>query len=99
MNSCKGLFLRAIGVIQILALSGCYVNTAPNSTEFHMSDADAKAAQWNAMQTKAMDRQSERQDQLLKKDGLRDEAEVRSWEKNITKPSTTVIAPTRSYFP
>ena len=91
--------LVIFSTLLLLTLNGCYVNTAPNSGEFHMSDADTKAAQWNAMQTKAMDRQSERQDQLLKKDGLRDEAEVRSWERNITKPNTTLLNPSRYYIP
>ena len=77
-------------------LSGCMMNPTPNAGQFHMSDAETKAAQYNAMQTKAMDRQSIRQDQLLRKEGLRDEAEVRAWESNISRPNnTTVIVPGR----
>jgi hypothetical protein len=70
---------------------GCVVNPVPNAGQFHMSDAETKAAQYNAMQTKAMDRESIRQDQQLRKEALRDEAEVRAWESNITKPSTTNV--------
>ncbi len=80
----------------LVFVSGCMMNPTPNAGQFHMSDAETKAAQYNAMQTKAMDRASIREDQLLRKEGLRDEAEVRAWESNITRPNnTTVIVPGR----
>ena len=83
--------------VTMLLCSGCVVNPAPNAGQFHMTDAETKAAQYNAMQTKAMDRESIRQDQQLRKDALRDEAEVRAWENNIKKPSTTNIIYTPYY--
>lgn len=82
-------WVRATLVAQsVLALAGCIVNPTPNAGQFHMSDAETKAAQYNALQTQMMDREAA-------KAKLRDEAEVRAWEKNITRPQTTVIVPSR----
>lgn len=90
------MFRHALMIAMLATSVGCMMNPTPNAGQFHMSDAEAKAAQYNAMQTKAMDRQSIRQDQLLRKEGLRDEAEVRAWESNISRPNnTTVIVPGR----
>jgi hypothetical protein len=87
---------RVVLITWILFFSGCMMNPTPNAGQFHMSDAETKAAQYNAMQTKAMDRASIREDQLLRKEGLRDEAEVRAWESNITRSNnTTVVVPSR----
>jgi hypothetical protein len=85
--------LKTISVVSLI-FSGCIMNPTPNAGQFHMSDADTKASQFNAMQTKALDRASMREDQLLRKEGLRDEAEVRAWESNISRPNnSTVIVP------
>jgi hypothetical protein len=87
---------KLTALISMILGSGCMMNPTPNAGQFHMSDAETKAAQYNAMQTKAMDRASIREDQLLRKEGLRDEAEVRAWESNISRPnSTTVLVPGR----
>jgi|688.fasta_scaffold2315474_1 hypothetical protein len=87
---------KLTALISMILVSGCMMNPTPNAGQFHMSDAETKAAQYNAMQTKAMDRASIREDQLLRKEGLRDEAEVRAWESNISRPnSTTVLVPGR----
>ncbi len=89
--------MRRVAIVGCILLnSGCMMNPTPNAGQFHMSDAETKAAQYNAMQTKAMDRASIREDQLLRKEGLRDEAEVRAWESNITRSNnTTVVVPSR----
>jgi hypothetical protein len=79
---------NTLSFVVFTCLTGCIVNPTP--------DAETKAAQFNAMQTKAIDRQSIREDQLLRKEGLRDEAEVRAWESNISRPNnTTVVVPGR----
>jgi hypothetical protein len=87
---------NTLSFVVFTCLTGCIVNPTPNAGQFHMTDAETKAAQFNAMQTKAIDRQSIREDQLLRKEGLRDEAEVRAWESNISRPNnTTVLVPGR----
>lgn len=78
------------GIVAILALSlvGCIVNPTPNAGAFAMTEAQTKAAQFNALQTQNIDREAHR-------GKLRDEAEARAWERNISVPYTTVVVPSR----
>lgn len=63
-----------------LALSACIsLNPTPNNQGYGLTDVEAKAARMNAMETEMMDRES-------RKAQMRDEAEVRAWEKNISRP-------------
>lgn len=67
----KTMVRSSLFLLGSLFITGCMMNPTPNAGQFHMSDAETKAAQFNAMQTKAMDRASIREDQLLRKEGLR----------------------------
>jgi hypothetical protein len=72
------------------------INPSPSAKDFSLSADEAKTAQYNAMQTKMMDRESRRLDREEHKDALRDEAEVRAWEQNISTPhKAVVVAPYR----
>jgi hypothetical protein len=71
----------------IFSVAGCVVNPTPNAGYYSMSDAQTKAAQFNALQTQNIDREAHR-------GMLRDEAEVRAWESNISKPNS-VLLPSR----
>lgn len=78
------------GIVAILALSlvGCIVNPTPNAGAFSMTEAQTKAAQYNALQTQNTDREAHR-------GKLRDDAEVRAWERNISSPNTAIVIPSR----
>ncbi|MEQ1638347.1 MAG: hypothetical protein ABL903_16830 [Methylococcales bacterium] len=79
-----------LGVIAFFALStaGCIQNPTPNAGSFSMTDAQTKAAQYNVLQTQNADREA-------RKGILRDEAEVRAWESNISRPNNIIIVPRR----
>jgi hypothetical protein len=79
-----------LGIVAFLALSvgGCIVNPTPNAGQFSMSEAETKATQYNSLQTFNADREAHRA-------VLRDEAEVRAWESNITRPNNVIIVPRR----
>ncbi len=79
-----------LGIVAFLALlvGGCIVNPTPNAGHFSMSEAETKAAQYNSLQTFNADREAHRA-------VLRDEAEVRAWESNITRPNNVIIVPRR----
>jgi len=78
-----------LGITAISALSivGCIVNPTPNAGAFSMTEVQTKAAQYNALQTQNTDREAHR-------GKLRDEVEVRAWERNISAP-TTIVIPSR----
>jgi len=71
-----------------LLISGCIVNPTPNAGHFSMTDAETKAAQYNSQQTFNTDREN-------RKAILRDEAEVRAWESNISRPNNIIVVPRR----
>lgn len=71
-----------------LNIIGCIVNPTPNSGTYTMTDTEVKAVQYNALQTQNADREA-------RKAMLRDEAEIRAWEKNISSPNAVIVAPSR----
>jgi hypothetical protein len=88
-NAMKIQFFK-FGIVAFFAMlvSGCITNPTPNAGHFSMTEAETKAAQYNSLQTLNADREAHRAI-------LRDEAEVRAWESNITRPNNIVIVPRR----
>ncbi|MDD5275726.1 MAG: hypothetical protein PHR16_06560 [Methylovulum sp.] len=85
----KTLALKlGITAISALSVAGCIINPTPNAGSFSMTEAQTKAAQYNALQTQNTDREAHR-------GKLRDEIEVRAWERNISAPNTTIVVPSR----
>jgi len=82
-----GLFLTTI------ALFGCFQTPVPNAQEVRISTATAAVAQWNAVQSRNMDRMSYLLDQQTENEARRMQVETNAWGYNITKPNNPVVVP------
>jgi hypothetical protein len=80
-------------ILTAVALTACFQTPIPNAQEVRISTATASVAQWNAVQTRNMDRMSYLLDQQTQNEARRMNIETNAWGYNITKPNNPVVVP------